>query len=366
MLTVDMLDPETVVEIHAIYSEQNNNAPSGAKNEALFEKMNYKLGGATGTPSDKKKELCYLWDTNAKFAAQKGDLEEVVVSLEIAASVAGDFSKEIQSHYLDRLRALRNTITKNDDEYGREIRAELDKESLDNEWIEILRNGDFDALLTFAKRIKVAPNEEQLAFENVGTALYFQNRKDLAAVFWELGASAGQARCEYLLGELFLENGDVETGKQHYDNALKMGYEYAKRRLAELATNDRPNEKMPPPFLIRSWEDAENVCLQWMIYWGFTDARLTQRGSDGGIDVESTNAVAQVKFTGSPIGRESIQKLYGAATALRKKGLFFAISGYTSQALDFASTVKMPLFQFNLQGEPHPINDPARLYPHKS
>ena len=51
-----------------------------------------------------------------------------------------------------------------------------------------------------------------------------------------------------------------------------------------------------------------------MRYMGFVDAYPTPPGPDGGVDVDSTGAVAQVKAELAPTGRPRIQQLARLAT----------------------------------------------------
>jgi hypothetical protein len=112
----------------------------------------------------------------------------------------------------------------------------------------------------------------------------------------------------------------------------------------------------PEPVLIRSPYDAEKVAAHWMRWMGFADATETMPGADGGIDVESATALAQVKTETLPVGRPALQRLAGAAHAERKRGLFFSLSGYTAQAREWADQASIAIFTFDLQGVPQPIN----------
>lgn len=44
-----------------------------------------------------------------------------------------------------------------------------------------------------------------------------------------------------------------------------------------------------------TWQQVEHACCMWMRANGYPDVRLTRFGADGGIDIESREAVAQVK-----------------------------------------------------------------------
>ena len=92
--------------------------------------------------------------------------------------------------------------------------------------------------------------------------------------------------------------------------------------------------------------------------WGFTDAVATTGGADGGIDVRSSRALAQVKWRGGLAGRPDLQKLYGARGADTSKALlFFAASGYSKAALDYAKDVGMSLYIYDPVGTVTAVND---------
>lgn len=55
-----------------------------------------------------------------------------------------------------------------------------------------------------------------------------------------------------------------------------------------------------------TWQQAELVALDWMVKNGYRDAALTRSGADGGIDITSRNAIAQVKHHIKPVGLLSL------------------------------------------------------------
>ena len=124
------------------------------------------------------------------------------------------------------------------------------------------------------------------------------------------------------------------------------------RSSARASSASRPERR-----LIRTAADAEIVAAEWMRWMGFRDATRTPTGADGGIDVMSTGAVAQVKMHAKPIGRPDMQKLYGAARG--RRALFFSLQSYTDEARSWADQVGMALFRFDLQGEPTAVNSAA-------
>jgi outer membrane protein assembly factor BamB len=98
-----------------------------------------------------------------------------------------------------------------------------------------------------------------------------------------------------------------------------------------------------------------------MLEHGFHDAHLTMEGPDGGVDVQSTSAVAQVKAQVKPVGRPQLQQLYGIARAEDKRALFFGLGGYTPAAFTWADETGMCLFGFDLTGDCVAENQAASL-----
>lgn len=108
--------------------------------------------------------------------------------------------------------------------------------------------------------------------------------------------------------------------------------------------------------------DAEYVAASIMRdHLGFKDARVTTASSDGGVDVRSREAIAQVKHWGSTVGRPAVQQLYGARGADHsKKMIFFCSGGYSRQAIQYADEVGMALFVFDAVGRFRAVNRCAR------
>jgi hypothetical protein len=152
----------------------------------------------------------------------------------------------------------------------------------------------------------------------------------------------------------------------HEQTKQRQAEELERRRVTELQEQKRKEEvaitrgPKPIPSLIRTYRDAEEAAALWMRWLGWGDAHVTPQGRDGGIDVMSTHAVAQVKAHVNPIGRPQVQQLFGVASSMKRTPLFFASAGYTPEAITWADQVSMALFRFDLQGEPEPSNHIAR------
>lgn len=95
-----------------------------------------------------------------------------------------------------------------------------------------------------------------------------------------------------------------------------------------------------------TWQEAETYACAWMQLDGYLDARLTASGADGGIDITSGTAVAQVKHHAKPVGISEVQRLSGIAHGEAKQALFFAASGFTAAAQGWASENSVRCFVY--------------------
>jgi hypothetical protein len=112
---------------------------------------------------------------------------------------------------------------------------------------------------------------------------------------------------------------------------------------------------------VLSWQAAEKMAASHMRAYGFSDARTTPSGADGGLDVVSRYGVAQVKYFSKPVGRPDVQRLRGASHG-QQRVLFYALTGYTPAAVQFADEADVALFQFDQYGMVWPVNDWAKAY----
>ncbi len=111
---------------------------------------------------------------------------------------------------------------------------------------------------------------------------------------------------------------------------------------------------------VKNPRDAERIAAEWVRHFGFTDAKVTPTGPDGGVDVVSRDTVSQVKYWERPVGRPCLQQLHGVASHAQKQALFFSRNGYTDPARRFANQVDMALFILDSRGEVRPFNPAAK------
>lgn len=173
-----------------------------------------------------------------------------------------------------------------------------------------------------------------------------------------------------LLGYLYASPDHVRAT---FDNGwpLALPAEEAAELLADLTGENAPSLQepatagtgrgpVPEPWLIRTPHDAELVAADWIRWFGYSNVCVTPIGPDAGIDVSADEVIVQVKREGVPTGRPVIQNAYGVAAAEGKTAMVFSLGGYVRNAIDWADKVEMPLFQFDLQGVPEPVNPAAR------
>ena len=111
--------------------------------------------------------------------------------------------------------------------------------------------------------------------------------------------------------------------------------------------------------MVTNWSDAERTAAAWMHAWGYEDARTGRGGADGGVDVTSRSALAQVKHTSAPTGRPALQRFVGARAHRTVQLLFFSSAGYSRPALAYAQRMDIALFQLSGTRQVHPVNEQA-------
>lgn len=129
----------------------------------------------------------------------------------------------------------------------------------------------------------------------------------------------------------------------------------------DVVNNRGPSRAMQVGDPVTSWEAAEALAAAHMRAIGFSDARLTPRGADGGLDVVSRWCVAQVKYFAKPVGRPQIQGLRGAAHGY-EHAFFYALTGFSPNAIEFADRAGVSLWQFDQRGAVWPVNAFAKRY----
>lgn len=193
------------------------------------------------------------------------------------------------------------------------------------------------------------------ALVNLGSMDYRSKRVDKALEKYIRAAKLGSTIASWNIAYIYESQGHMADAINWYEYAAQKGHPQAKRRFEKFSS--RPTAK-----LINSPRQAEVNAKNWLFYWGHRDAVTTTENttSDGGIDVESSRAVVQVKFEQSKTGRPAVQKLYGAAAPSGKNPIFFSYAGYSRQAYDYCEQMEIAIFQYDEYGVPSAINSYAQ------
>lgn len=112
----------------------------------------------------------------------------------------------------------------------------------------------------------------------------------------------------------------------------------------------RPAPPLPEPRMLKGHAAAEDYAAEVVAALGFREVSRTPPGADGGIDVIGEGVVVQVKMEALPTGRERLQALFGIAAVEGAQAIFFSLSGYTAQALQWADRAGVALFEFEFDG----------------
>lgn len=147
----------------------------------------------------------------------------------------------------------------------------------------------------------------------------------------------------------------VQAGRER---AVAEAEAYLEAATRAAASKQGPATPLGPDFeprLIRSFLDAEVAARDWLRSQGHRDAEVTISGADGGVDVVGRLVVAQVKAEMVLTGRPVVQQIAGIAALEGKEAMCFSLSGYTSEARQWAARAQVRLFRFDLQGCPEPV-----------
>ena len=160
-----------------------------------------------------------------------------------------------------------------------------------------------------------------------------------------------------------------EREKREADEAARKAIATAQARREKRSQNARAKRRQelaPRPEPLAggvSHRGAEHLCTQWMRHLGQHDAAVTNFANDGGIDVESSSYIAQVKNYRGTVGVRELRELLGVATVDGRKPLFFTSGSYSSGAVSFADSAAIALFVYKAtSGEIHGVNSRAVSY----
>ena len=143
-----------------------------------------------------------------------------------------------------------------------------------------------------------------------------------------------------------------ETGMTHFKNLVSSRDKdiiAQRHRIAKQSGLFDPALKPEKQKFGVSDEGAESLVAQWMRWLGVYDAEVTKFVGDGGIDVESSRYIAQVKnFTGN-VGIAAIRELAGVAAVDGRTPLFFTSGVYPKDSEAWAQSAGIYLFTYEVK-----------------
>ena len=106
---------------------------------------------------------------------------------------------------------------------------------------------------------------------------------------------------------------------------------------------------LPQPYGVSNY-GAESLVADWLVYLGCQDVVLTKASQDGGVDVETSKHLCQVKYyKNNPVSVQEVREIFGVASAAGKAAMIFTSSDLTAAAYEFANEVGIIAVQFNVE-----------------
>lgn len=102
------------------------------------------------------------------------------------------------------------------------------------------------------------------------------------------------------------------------------------------------------------------MARDWLLYLGQHDAEVTRFSKDGGIDVQSSEWVVQVKNYVGSVGVKDVREIVGVAATDGRKPVLFTSGTLTQDAEDFARAAEVAIFRYSPEaGELEAIGEAA-------
>ena len=131
--------------------------------------------------------------------------------------------------------------------------------------------------------------------------------------------------------------------------ARKITSELNDERAEASARKSNRYEDFETPLVLHgtpTWQDYERAAALYLEQLGFSNVIGNTAGADGGIDVRVPGElVGQVKFEQSKTGRPVVMQIFGVASQAQCKATFFSHAGYTQNAIEWANSAPVALFQ---------------------
>ncbi|QDY79706.1 hypothetical protein [Streptomyces qinzhouensis] len=145
---------------------------------------------------------------------------------------------------------------------------------------------------------------------------------------------------------------------------------------AERVPEPRSGDRVRPVFRpapIRTARDAVEAAARYLVWLGFRDVvpQVVHQPEPrsgipagprlpAGTDLRGRGVVAQVEPSTLRTTLRDVECLWLNGLTAAATPVYFALAGYTDEALARADDLGIPLFTVDLAGEPQPVNGPAR------
>lgn len=182
-----------------------------------------------------------------------------------------------------------------------------------------------------------------------GSICYLEGDIENALFYWSFAAENGNTSAMYQLAVYEKKNRNRAQAINWLRKASAKGHVKSAQLLSRMELAPSAKSDLDP-------RGAELHIEEWMAHWGFHDAQATPVGPDGGFDVKSKRAAAQVKFRGQPTPLEQINSFHGACDRKYEFEIFVSKSGFTRPAREAANDYGMALFILESDGTPKPVN----------
>lgn len=139
----------------------------------------------------------------------------------------------------------------------------------------------------------------------------------------------------------------LEIAAQEYSRPLATIEPEKIPEMARRPLGYSPQDSRPQKMLSCTPRQAEYLARDWMAWLGATGADVSQATRDGGADVVADHFIAEVKHRAVPSSPDLVRQIFGVATVEEKKALFFSLSGYTADAVQFADRAGVALFVYH-------------------
>lgn len=113
------------------------------------------------------------------------------------------------------------------------------------------------------------------------------------------------------------------------------------------------------PVTIRTARDAATAGALYLRWLGYRDIRRIERRATSAVGLTAPGVVAEVEPSTRLVTLRDVECLWLNGLTAPAVSVYFALAGYTDEAMTGADRLRLPLFVLDLTGTPQPVNSPA-------